>query len=148
MVTVACSGCGAPVDDSNQYCGRCGAKASFPVTQFYNVKAHETHPQGRGFGQMFGIDPRVAFLTLIVDSMLFGGDVITGGVSIGLSVFVGAVLGFVTYKAQRKWYGDDKESALLKSVILGLLTAIPAPLPAILSVPSGILGLVHNLRRK
>lgn len=97
---------------------------------------------------MFGLDPRVAFLTLIVDSMLFGGDVITGGVSIGFSVLVGVALGFVTYKAQRKWYGDDKESALLKSVILGLLTAIPAPLPAILSVPSGILGLVHNLRKK
>jgi uncharacterized membrane protein YvlD (DUF360 family) len=148
MVTVACSGCGAPVDDSNQYCGKCGSKANFPVSQFYNIKPPEAHTHGRGFGQMFGLDPRVAFLTLIVDSMLFGGDVITGGVSIGFSVLVGVALGFVTYKAQRKWYGDDKESALLKSVILGLLTAIPAPLPAILSVPSGILGLVHNLRKK
>ncbi len=97
---------------------------------------------------MFGLDPRIAFLTLVVDSMLFGGDIITGGASIGLSVFVGAVLGFVTYKAQRKWYGDDKDSALLKGVILGLLTAIPAPLPALLSIPSGIVGLVHNLRKK
>ena len=97
---------------------------------------------------MFGLDPRIAFLTLIVDSMLFGGDVLSGGALVFLSIFIGAALGFVAYKAQRKWYGDDKESALLKAVILGLLTAIPAPLPAILSVPSGILGLVHNLRKR
>ena len=36
----------------------------------------------------------------------------------------------------------------IKALILGLLTAIPTPLPAILSIPSGIVGLVHNLRKK
>jgi hypothetical protein len=61
---------------------------------------------------------------------------------------VGAVLGFVTFKAQMKWYGDDKDTALIKGFVVGLLTAIPVPLPAIVSVPSGILGLVHNLRKK
>jgi hypothetical protein len=56
------------------------------------------------------------------------------------------VLGFVTYRAQMKWYGDDRESALIKSVAVGLLTAIPTPLPAIVYVPSGILGLFHAAR--
>ena len=40
------------------------------------------------------------------------------------------------------------KSAAIKAMILGLLTAIPTPLPAILSLPSGIVGLIHNLRKK
>jgi len=37
---------------------------------------------------------------------------------------------------------------MIKATILGLLTAIPVPLPALLSVPTGIVGLVHNMRKK
>jgi len=152
MTIVACSGCGAPVEDSNQYCGKCGSKASFPVPRFYNVvpPVPQAHPHGfvKGFAQMFGLDPRIAFLAFIVDMMLFSGDVLSGGGLVVFSVFAGAALGFITYKAQMRWYGDDKESALIKSVVLALLTAIPVPLHAILSIPSGILGLVHNLRKK
>src|SRR5277367_3119218 len=59
----------------------------------------------------------------------------------------GIVLGFITYRAQMRWYGDDRESALIKGVIIGLLTAIPTPLPAILYLPSGLIGLIHMARR-
>lgn len=97
---------------------------------------------------MFGLDPRVAFLTFLVDAMLFSGDVLSGGGLVLFSMFVGAVLGLVAYKAQMKWYGDDRDSALIKGIAVGLLTAIPVPLPAILSIPTGLVGLVHNLRKK
>jgi ABC-type xylose transport system permease subunit len=60
----------------------------------------------------------------------------------------GLVLGVITYKAQRHWYGDDRESALIKGLVVGLLTAIPTSLPGLLTVPSGIIGLAHMLRRK
>jgi hypothetical protein len=100
----------------------------------------------RGFAQLFGLDPRIAFLTFIVDLMLFGGTVLTFGLLIPVSLAAGIVLGFITYRAQIKWYGDDNESALIKGAIIGLLTAIPTPLPAILYVPSGILGLLHLAR--
>jgi hypothetical protein len=90
----------------------------------------------------------MAALTVIVDLMLFGGEVATLGAILPVSIGAGAVLGVIAYRAQRKWYGDDRESAAIKAAILGLLTAIPTPLPAILSVPSGIVGLVHNLRKK
>jgi len=100
----------------------------------------------RGFAQLFGLDPRIAFLTLIVDLMLFGGVVLTIGLLIPVALVAGIVLGLITYRAQMKWYGDDRESALIKGVIIGLLTAIPTPLPAILYVPSGILGLIHMVR--
>jgi hypothetical protein len=101
----------------------------------------------RGFTQLFGLDPRIAFLAILVDMMLFGGEVLTLGLLIPAAIVVGLVLGFITYRAQMKWYGDDRESALIKGAIVGLLTAIPTPLPAIVYVPSGILGLMHMALR-
>lgn len=100
-----------------------------------------------GFIQLFGLDPRVAFLTFIIDLMIFGGVTLTLGLLIPIAVVAGIVLGFITYRAQMKWYGDDRDAALIKGLIVGLLTAIPTPLPAILYVPSGILGLIHMARR-
>jgi hypothetical protein len=112
-------------------------------------------PQGRhhgavasGLGQTFGILPSLALLTLAVDAMLFTGEAATLGGTLPISCVAGAVLGLITFLAQRKWYGDDTEAAIIKGLILGFITAIPTPLPAILYVPSGIVGLVHNLRRK
>ncbi len=101
----------------------------------------------RGFGQLFGLDPRIAFLTFVVDMMLFGGNLLTSGLLLPVSVGAGLVLGFITYRAQRRWYGDDPDAALIKAAIVGLLTAIPTPLPAAVYVPSGIVGLVHGLRK-
>jgi hypothetical protein len=103
-----------------------------------------------GFGQVFGLDPRIALLTVVVDTMLFGGQLVTLGTSTVLSVPAGVVLGLITYKAQRRWYGDDRESAIIKGLIVGLLTAIPTSLPGFLTIPSGVVGLFHMLpgRRK
>jgi hypothetical protein len=98
--------------------------------------------------QLLGLDPRIVFLTFVVDLMLFGGEVVTLGASILISIPVGVALGYIAYRAQMRWYGDDRESALIKGMILGLLTAIPTALPAIIYVPSGILGLIHNLALK
>jgi hypothetical protein len=120
---------------------------TWPPTPQYSPFAQHA-ATARGFGQRFGIHPAIASLTLIVDLMLFGGEVATMGAILPVSIGAGAVLGLIAYLGQRKWYGDDKDSAAIKALILGFLTAIPTPLPAILSVPSGIVGLIHNLRRK
>jgi hypothetical protein len=98
------------------------------------------HVAARGFAQIFGLHPAVAFLTLLVDTMLFGGDVVTLGTSLPLDIAAAGILGFIAWKAQRKWYGDDKESAVIKALILALLTAIPTNIPALFYVPAGILG--------
>jgi len=111
---------------------------------------HTYHEQAsrrsRGISQIFGLDPRIAFLTFVVDLMLFGGEILTFGLLIPIALVAGIVLGFITYRAQMKWYGDDRESALIKAVVIGLLTAIPTPLPAVVYVPSGVLGLIHMAR--
>jgi hypothetical protein len=119
---------------------------TWPPSAGYPAWAHHA-ARARGFSQMFGVHPAIAFLTLIVDLMLFGGEVATMGAILPVSIAAGGVLGLITYLAQRKWYGDDKDSAAIKGLILGFLTAIPTPLPALLTVSSGIVGLVHRLRR-
>jgi hypothetical protein len=154
---VQCSRCGFVANQASPFCPGCGAQSGFALPA-QNLQTYPPTPQNppyaqhiphaRGFGQVFGIHPAVASLTLIVDLMLFGGEIATLGAILPISIGAGAVLGLISYRAQRKWYGDDKDSAALKALILGFLTAIPTPLPAILSVPSGIVGLIHNMRRK
>jgi len=65
-----------------------------------------------------------------------------------VSIMAGIVLGLIAYRAQISWYGDDKESARIKALALGLLTAIPTPLPELLYIPAGLVGLWHSFRRK
>ncbi|HZQ55335.1 MAG TPA: hypothetical protein VFB14_24270 [Bryobacteraceae bacterium] len=109
-------------------------------------------PRAKAFDQIFGIDPRIAFLAFVVDLMLFGAAAETAGIAlpilIPLAIAAGIVLGRITYKAQIKWYGDDRDSAMIKAGIIGLLTAIPVGIPAVVWVPSGLLGLLHNTRKK
>jgi hypothetical protein len=108
--------------------------------------AHEVAQ--RSFGQMWGLHPGITLLTLVVDTMLFGANAATLGAFFPVSLAAACVLGFITYRAQMRWYGDDAENARIKGVILAFLTAIPTPLPAFLYVPAGVVGLVHSLRRK
>jgi hypothetical protein len=108
----------------------------------------QTMLPARGFAQVFGLDPRVAALTFIVDAMVFGGTVASGGLLLPVAIGAGGVLGFIAYRAQRRWYGDDADAALIKACIIGLLTAIPTPLPVVLYVPSAILGALHLARAR
>ena len=93
---------------------------------------HNDSPQvrGRSFDQLWGLHPGIALLALVIDTMLFGGALATMGAILPLSLAVGVVLGLITYRAQKRWYGDDDENALIKAAILTVLTVIPTPLPA------------------
>jgi hypothetical protein len=150
-----CTQCGASLEEAGQFCAICGARAAvrtgLPAKPGYHVSyaAPQAHPAAaKAFSQVYGLDPRVAFLTLVIDLMLNAGDIATMGLLVPFSIAAGIVLAYVSYKAQINWYGDDHESAKIKAIILGLLTAIPTPLPAILYIPSGVLGLYHSFRRK
>ena len=97
----------------------------------------------RGFAQTFGVHPAVAFLTIIVDLMMTFGTAATLGALWVATIPVGLVLGTIAFLAQKKWYGDDNESAIIKALIVALLTAIPAPISPVL-IPSGIAGLFRR----
>lgn len=94
----------------------------------------------RGFAQTFGLHPAMAFVTVAADLMLHAADVVSAGLLIPFSAAAALVLATIAFLAQRKWFSDDQESALIKSLIIGLLTAIPSPLPYVLFVPAGIVG--------
>jgi len=149
-----CNQCGSAMPDTHQYCGKCGKQMEISAVvprgpRFHRIPDKDSGHQGaiRRFGQLFGLDPRVAFLMLIVDMMLNAGDLVSMGLLLPVSIGAGIVLGYVAYRAQINWYGDDRESARIKGLILGLLTAIPTPIPEILYLPAGILGLFHGFGR-
>lgn len=156
----ACPDCGVVTLETSRFCPSCGrdnkliAQYQAPPSSQERESYSAPRPESRmkRFDQIFGIDPRIAFLAFIVDLMLFGSAAATMGLDLPillpLAVAAGIVLGRIAYKAQIKWYGDDHDSALIKAGIIGLLTAIPVGIPAILWVPSGILGLLHNARNK
>jgi hypothetical protein len=156
----ACPDCGVVRLDSTRFCPSCGRDNKL-MTQYQTSSSYQ--PQGqfsaprarsvsKGLDQIFGIDPRIAFLAFVVDLMLFGTAAATMGITlpvlIPLAMAAGIVLGRITYKAQMNRYGDDHDSATIKAGIIGLLTAIPVGIPAIVWVPSGLLGMLHNARKK
>ena len=96
-----------------------------------------------------GIHPAVAVLVIAVDSMLFGGTVATGGIGWVASVPVGIVLGAAAGLIQRRGSPqDDLGLAAGKGLVVGLLTAIPTPLPAVLVAGAGTAGAVTMFRQR
>lgn len=156
----ACPDCGVVTLEATRFCPSCGRdnklvmhyQTNHPSQDSAQYSAPRTRTAAKGFEQIFGMDPRIAFLAFVVDLMLFGTAAATMGITlpivIPLAIAAGVVLGRITYKAQMKWYGDDHDSAMIKAGIVGLLTAIPVGIPAIVWVPSGLIGLLHNARKK
>ncbi|MDP9176021.1 MAG: hypothetical protein M3O30_19465 [Planctomycetota bacterium] len=101
-----------------------------------------------GLTQMFGIHPQAAILTVIVDLMVFSANTATLEMFLPLGVAIAGVLGIIVYRIQRKSYGDDHDTALTKALIVGLLTAIPAPLSPLFAIPSGLVGIVKAIARR
>lgn len=108
----------------------------------YEINPHYSAAQG--FAQTFGFHPVVGFVTVGVDIMLHAADVVSAGLLIPFSVIAGIALGIIVFLTQRSWYQDDTQSAVIKAMIVWLLTTIPSPLPYILFVPASIIGLFRR----
>lgn len=100
----------------------------------------------RGLAAAFGLNIRAALLTVIVDVMVFSLDTVSFETLLPLGVVIALGLGIVVYRIQRE-SGDEKPQAITKAMVIGLLTAIPAPLSPIVAVPAGLIGAVTKLRR-
>jgi hypothetical protein len=93
--------------------------------------------------QFIGIHPLVALGILAVDSMLFAGEAATLGASLLISIPVAVVLGIITTLVQRNTFGDDWMLSIGKGLLIGVLTAIPTPLPSVVTTALGVVGTPH-----
>jgi hypothetical protein len=105
----------------------------------------EHNPPQRSFVQAIGLAPGTAVLAIGTDILLFGGDLVSMGLLVPFSLLAAAALGFVTYKLQRGW-GDGHDAALVKAVVIALITAIPVPVTPLLAGPAGLVGLIKSFR--
>jgi hypothetical protein len=107
------------------------------------------HMAARGFAQLFSLYPLLAIFIIVLDAMESAVDVATLGISAPVLWLIGGIFtGIVVFMGQKKWGGDDQEAALIKSLIVAFLVALPTPFPSFLTVPSAIVGTVQMLRRK
>lgn len=103
---------------------------------------------GRGLAQTFGLDARAAALTVIVDGMATSASIASMGLLVPVELFCGVTLSVIVYKMQRTWYGDDHNSALIKGMVIGLLTAIPVATTPIVIAYAGIGGLMGLTKKR
>ena len=95
--------------------------------------------------KIFGLHPLTALILFVVDWMLFGEELATGGIGWVISVPIGVLLGLVAIRIQKRMYKDDDGPANAKGLIVALLTAIPAPLSSLGLLPLAAFGAVKVL---
>jgi len=98
--------------------------------------------------QLLGLHTIAAEAITAIDSMLFGVNAATLGVTWVGSIPIGAAVGAGVYFIQKGTYADDWMLAAGKAIIVSVLTAIPTPIPATLSVGAGVLGTIKTLRMR
>jgi hypothetical protein len=119
----------------------------------YDSPPTESHPPhyaaARGLAQRFALHPIPAFFVILGDSMVSAVNLATVEITAPVLWLIASIVtGVVVFMAQKKWAGDDQESAFIKSLMVSFLVALPTPFPAFLTVPSAIVGAVQMFRRK
>ncbi len=92
-----------------------------------------------------GLHPLVGFGMFAIDMMLFGAETITFELTWPISVAIGAALTLPSVLIQRYSFKDNWGAAIGKGLLVGVLTAIPTPLPAIVPLLGGALGTMQML---
>ncbi len=95
-----------------------------------------------------GLHPLVGFGMFAVDMMLFGEEMLTIGLTLPISAAVGAALTIPSILIQKYSYGDNWGAAIGKGLLIGVLTAIPTPLPAAIPLLGGAIGTMQMLNEK
>ena len=159
---VACSNCKHASGMDDRFCKICGqlsgpaetSRPSPPPMPGPPINSKQSFPGGhhiaaaKGLGQIFGVHPTIVFFTLLIDWMLFAPEVTSAFTILPLSIGFGIAVTIVTYLGQVHWYRDDKMSAFIKAIIMGVLTAIPTAIPSFIYAPAGLIGLAHWWRHR
>jgi hypothetical protein len=94
------------------------------------------------FCRAFGLHPLTALGLLAVDWALFGEEVATAGIGWAVSLPVGVMLGLAAFFIQKYLYKDEITPAAMKALVVGFLTAIPAPLSSMGILPMAAFGAI------
>lgn len=89
--------------------------------------------------RQLGLHPLVAFAMIVVDLMLVAADLATVAI---VSIIVAVILTIPCILLQRYAYKDEWGVAVGKGMIVGILTAIPTPLPSIVTGIGGVAGAI------
>lgn len=101
------------------------------------------HPRERSWLQAISVHPLVALGVVGLDAMLFGGELATTGLgTVLLAPVAGVAVFLATLLVQRRTCQDSWGEAAGKALILGVLTAVPTPLPAFVTAALGGAGLL------
>lgn len=87
-----------------------------------------------------GLHPMVAFGMIAIDIMLFGAEGVSAGLGIPVTIAIARVLIIPCVLIQKYTFNDNWGAALGKGILVGLLTAIPTPLPSALIAGGGVVG--------
>ena len=102
----------------------------------------------RALSQFCGLHPLVGFGMFAVDWMLFGEEAVTLSAGWAISVPIALVLAVASIFIQKYAFKDEWGGAIGKSLVVGLLTAIPTAIPSIVMFGRGAIGTVKMLLPK
>lgn len=94
------------------------------------------------FSQMVGLHPLSGFAMFAVDWMLFGPESASLGITWSVSIGVAAALTIPCILIQKFGMREPWGLAIGKATLVGVLTAIPTPLPSVVTLIGGALGVV------
>ena len=97
------------------------------------------------FCQLVGLHPIVGFGMFAVDTMLFGAESVSLGISWPISIAIAAGLTIGCVLIQKYQMREHWGLAIGKGIIVGILTAIPTSIPSIITVTGGVVGTVALL---
>lgn len=97
------------------------------------------------FSQMAGLHPLVGFGMVAIDWMLFGPESASMGITWPISIAVATALTIPCVLIQKYGMREQWGLAIGKGALVGILTAIPTPLPSFINFLGGALGTVALL---
>lgn len=92
------------------------------------------------FARQMGVHPLIGFGLFAIDFMMFAAEGATLGRAMICTIPIGLLLMIPTVLIQKNSFNESWGAAIGKGMLLGILTAIPTPLPGVASIGAGILG--------
>jgi hypothetical protein len=112
----------------------------------HSNQGHE--PDVQAFSVRYGLHPLVALMMFGLDYMLFTTlELPSMGLLAVLSFFIGFAAVIPCALIQKYSYHDSWGAAVGKAMAVGLLTAVPSPLPSFITGAWGVMGAVGMFQR-